>query len=48
MELAKAPLRHLATASVAQVDLYITNDAGLEKLLVDGIKFIAGLDGTIF
>jgi len=39
---------HLATASVAQVDLYITNDAGVKKLLVDGIKFIAGLDGTIF
>jgi len=39
---------HLATASVAQVDLFLTNDAAVRKMLVDGIKFIAGLDGTIF
>jgi predicted nucleic acid-binding protein len=39
---------HLATASVAQVDLYLTNDAGLKKLLIAGIQFIAGLDGGIF
>lgn len=39
---------HLATASVAQVDLYLSNDAGLKKLMVEGIRFIAGLDATIF
>ena len=38
----------LATASVAQVDLYITNDKKLKNLVIDGIKFIAGLDGVIF
>jgi len=38
----------LATASVAQVDLYITNDNKVKKLVIDGIKFIAGLDGMIF
>lgn len=39
---------HLASASVAQVDLYFTNDANLKKLLIEGIHFIAGLDGGIF
>ncbi len=39
---------HLATASTAQVDLYITNDAASKKLVIDGIHFIAGLDGSIF
>ena len=37
----------LATASVGQVDLYITNDKKLKKLVIDGIKFIAGLDGVV-
>ena len=39
---------HLATASVAQVDLYLTNDDSLKKLPIEGIQFIAGLDGAIF
>ena len=39
---------HLASASVAHVDLYLTNDVGLKKLLIEGIHFIAGLDGGIF
>jgi uncharacterized protein len=39
---------HLATASVAKVDVYLTNDTGLKKLLIEGIHFIAGLDGGIF
>jgi predicted nucleic acid-binding protein len=39
---------HLATASVAGVDLYVTNDDKLRTLAIDGIKFIAGLDGNIF
>jgi predicted nucleic acid-binding protein len=38
---------HLACASVARVDLYLSNDAGLKKLVIDGIHFIAGLDATI-
>jgi len=45
---APADAIHLATASVAQVDLYITNDVDVKKLVIDGIKFIAGLDGNIF
>lgn len=39
---------HLATASVAEVDVYLTNDRRLKKLLIEGIQFIAGLDGGIF
>ncbi len=39
---------HLASASVARVDLYLTNDVGLKKLVIEGIHFIAGLDGGIF
>jgi predicted nucleic acid-binding protein len=39
---------HLAAASLAQVDLYITNDARLKQLLIDGIQFIVGLDANIF
>lgn len=39
---------HLASASLANVDVYLTNDIGLKKLIVPGIKFIAGLDGSIF
>jgi predicted nucleic acid-binding protein len=38
---------HLAAASVAHVDLYLTNDARLQKLLIEGIQFIAGLDTSI-
>jgi len=39
---------HLASASVAQVDIYLTNDVSLKKLLIEGIHFIAGLDGGVF
>jgi predicted nucleic acid-binding protein len=39
---------HIATASVAQVDLYMTNDTKLKRQVIDGIKFFAGLDGSIF
>ncbi len=39
---------HLAAASLAQVDVYLTNDERLKKLLIDGIQFIVGLDGSIF
>jgi uncharacterized protein len=39
---------HLACASIAQVDVYLTNDQRLKKLMIQGIQFIAGLDGSIF
>ncbi len=39
---------HLATASAARVDVYLTNDDKLKNLVIDGIQFIAGLDGRIF
>lgn len=38
---------HLATASQARVDLFITNDHHLQKLHVPGIQFISGLEGKI-
>ncbi len=38
---------HLASASAANVDLYLSNDAALKKLKIDGIRFIAGLDASI-
>jgi predicted nucleic acid-binding protein len=38
---------HLATAAQAGVDVYFTNDGSLKKLVVSGIDFIAGLDGSI-
>jgi predicted nucleic acid-binding protein len=39
---------HLATAAHAGVDLFLTNDKRLHRLIIPGISFIAGLDGTIF
>jgi predicted nucleic acid-binding protein len=38
---------HLATAAVAQTDVFLTNDDQLFSLQIPGIKFIAGLDGRI-
>jgi predicted nucleic acid-binding protein len=38
---------HLATAAEAAVDLFFTNDSGLCKLSVPGIKFFADLDGKL-
>jgi predicted nucleic acid-binding protein len=38
---------HLASASVADVHLYLSNDASLKKLVIEGIGFIAGLDAAI-
>jgi predicted nucleic acid-binding protein len=35
---------HLACASVARVDLFVTNDSRLHRLDVPGIDFISGLD----
>jgi len=47
-KVAPADAIHIATAATALMDVYITNDTKLRKLVVDGIKFFAGLDGTIF
>lgn len=39
---------HLASASVAEVDLFLTNDHHLQGLTVKGIDFIAGMDVNFF
>ena len=39
---------HLACAASSGVDLFLTNDAGLHKLRVPGIQFIAGLNVNVF
>ena len=38
---------HLACAAAAGVDLFLTNDTGLIRLDVRGIRFIAGLDAPV-
>ena len=39
---------HLATASQSRVDLFLTNDKALTRLIIPGIHFIAGLDVNLF
>jgi predicted nucleic acid-binding protein len=39
---------HLATASVAKANLFLTNDSAISKLTVPGIDFIAGLNVNLF
>jgi predicted nucleic acid-binding protein len=39
---------HLASASVARANLFLTNDAAVSKLTVPGIDFIAGLNVNLF
>lgn len=39
---------HLATAAVAGVNLFLTNDKKLAKLTIPGIDFVAGLDVNLF
>jgi predicted nucleic acid-binding protein len=39
---------HLASAAQHRVNLFITNDRRLTKLVVPGIDFIAGLDANFF
>ena len=39
---------HLATAAVAGVDLFVTNDDKLQMLTIPGIRFFANLDGKVF
>jgi predicted nucleic acid-binding protein len=38
---------HLATASQADIDLFLTNDKRLHKVRVPGIRFIANLETDI-
>jgi predicted nucleic acid-binding protein len=45
---APADAIHLATASVAGVDLFLTNDRRLHGLVIPGVDFIAGLDVNLF
>jgi uncharacterized protein len=39
---------HLASAAETRADLFLTNDRSLQRLNISGIKFIAGLDATVF
>ncbi len=39
---------HAATAIVANVNLFVTNDQDIRKQKIPGIPFVAGLDGKIF
>ena len=47
-KIAPADAIHIATAAAAQMDVYVTNDIKLRKLVIDGIKFFSDLDGAIF
>lgn len=38
---------HLATAAAAGVDLFVTNDGDLRKLVIPGIRFFADVDGRV-
>lgn len=38
---------HLATAAAAGVDVFVTNDGKLRKLVIPGIRFFADLDGKM-
>lgn len=39
---------HLATASMAKANLFLTNDAAISKLTIPGIDFVVGLDTNLF
>jgi predicted nucleic acid-binding protein len=39
---------HLACASQAGTDLFLTNDSALTSKIIPGIQFIAGLDTNLF
>jgi predicted nucleic acid-binding protein len=38
---------HLATAAAAGVDLFVSNDFELQKLVIPGIRFFADVDGKV-
>jgi predicted nucleic acid-binding protein len=39
---------HLASAAAAGVDLFLTNDRALQRMIVPGIQFVAGMDVNLF
>jgi predicted nucleic acid-binding protein len=39
---------HAASAILAKVEIFVTNDADLRKQRIPGIRFIVGLDGKLF
>jgi predicted nucleic acid-binding protein len=39
---------HLASAAESGVDLFLTNDRRLHRLVIPGIQFVAGLEVNIF
>lgn len=47
-KVSQADAIHLATASLAAADVFLTNDKALHKLVIPGIRFVVGLDGTMF
>jgi len=46
--IAPADAIHLASAADAGVDLFLTNDHALHRLIIPGIHFISGLDVNLF
>jgi predicted nucleic acid-binding protein len=48
MRVSQADGIHLATAAAAGVDLFVTNDGDLQKLVISGIRFFANIDGKVF
>jgi predicted nucleic acid-binding protein len=45
---APADAIHLACASRAGTDLFLTNDQRLHRIVVPGISFIVGLDASVY
>lgn len=46
-KLSQADAIHMATAAIARVDIFFTNDSRLLQLTVPGIKFMADVDGKV-
>jgi len=47
-KVAPADAIHLASAAAAGVDLFLTNDRSLQRMIVPGIQFVAGMDVDLF
>lgn len=47
MRVSQADAIHLATAAAAGVDLFVTNDDDLQKLVISGIRFFADIGGKV-
>ena len=46
--IAPADAIHLATAASTGVDIFVTNDLTLQKLQIPGLRFIVGLNSSLF